>query len=311
MEAIVLENGVLKVSVLPRWGAKIASMIYKPLDVELLWQNPGERYIQTTYGAPYGEGEASGFDEMFPTISRCFYEEEPWPGVEMPDHGEVWSIPWEYDMAERELELHVQGVRFPYVLKKRVSLDGSVLHQLYSVVNKSEAAFDYIWAAHPLFNTCEGMRLIVPPHMHHIVNAVPSSRLGPYGRVYEFPAATLENGDIFNLSTVPEKYSGDYQKYWFLGKVDDGWCRLHDPHQELNIDMAWPKEQVPYLGVWVNEGAWAGHYNIAPEPATAAMDRVDFSKMWGMGSRLDGGGKMKWWLSITVREGLELKRGKA
>jgi galactose mutarotase-like enzyme len=305
-EAVVLQNDVLSVAVLPRWGAKIASIFYIPLNRELLWQNPGKQYRKTAYGDPYEAGEASGFDEMFPTISRCYYEADPWAGIEMPDHGEVWSIPWECETTEKEIRLSVKGVRFPYVLQKSVYLEESTLHQQYRIVNQSDADFEYIWAAHPLFNTSPGMKLVVPPGMCTIVNAVPSNRLGQYGRCYDFPMAKFGDGRVFDLSTVPEKNSGDYQKYWFLGKVTQGWCRLHDQHEKLSIDLRWPVEEVPYLGVWVNEGAWAGQYNIAPEPATGAMDRVDFSKMWGMGSQLGGGEKKQWWLSIAVREVEEL-----
>jgi len=302
-KAIVLQNDALKVVVLPRWGAKLASIYYKPLELELLWQNPGKQYRKTVYGDPYEEGEASGFDEMFPTISRCFYEAEPWSGTEMPDHGEVWSIPWEYEITESKVKLSVKGVSFPYVLQKDVYIEESTLHQQYRLANQSNAAFDYIWAAHPLFNTSTGMKLIVPQGMHTIINAVPSNRLGSYGRIYEFPFAKLEDGRVFDLSLVPKRNSSDYQKYWFLGKVKQGWCSLHDPNRSLNIDMSWPGNEVPYLGVWVNEGAWAGQYNIAPEPATGAMDRVDFSKMWGMGSQLGSGKVKQWRLSISVREG--------
>jgi hypothetical protein len=50
--------------------------------------------------------------------------------------------------------------------------------------------------------------------------------MGAYGRSYDFPVARFGDGRVFDLSTVPEKNSGDYQKYWFLGKVTQGWCRL-------------------------------------------------------------------------------------
>jgi galactose mutarotase-like enzyme len=273
--------------------------------VELLWQNPGTQYKKTVYADPYDAGEASGFDEMFPTISRCFYETEPWAGTEMPDHGEVWSIPWDYKTTESEVKLSVKGVRFPYTLQKTVSIDGARFLQRYSVSNHSEAAFDYIWAAHPLFNTTREMKLIVPHGMNRIVNAVPSKRLGPYGRMLSFPRAETAGGHVFDLSSVPEKNSGDYQKYWFSGKVRQGWCSLHNPVTKINIDMSWPAKEIPYLGVWVNEGGWAGQYNIAPEPASAAMDRVDFSRMWGVGSRLKGGETKQWELAIAVSEGHE------
>ena len=308
-DAIVLENDTLKASILPRWGSKLASMLYKPLEYELLWQNPGKEYRKTIYGEPYDKGEASGFDEMFPTISRCFYEDEPWSGTEIPDHGEVWSVPWEYELVEDHVLLRSKGKRFPYMLAKRVSLEGNALCLHYRVENLSEADFDYIWAAHPLFNTVQGMEIIVPRGMNRIVNTVPSKRLGPYGRIYGFPLAELEGGSSFDLSRVPEKYGADYQKYWFLGKMKEGWCILHDPERGLNIGMAWPGDRVPFLGVWVNEGGWKDQYNVAPEPATAAMDRVDFSKMWGMGSVLRAGEVMEWQLHLSVRQGERVSTG--
>jgi galactose mutarotase-like enzyme len=302
-DAVVLENDALKVSILPYWGSKLASILYKPLDYELLWQNTGKDYRKTAYGDYYEAGEASGFDEMFPTISRCFYESEPWAGTEIPDHGELWSIPWGYEIADDLVLLRVKGVRFPYYLEKKVFLEGAVVHQQYRVENPVASDLEYIWAAHPLFNTTEGMELIVPQGMHRIVNAVPSRRLGPYGRIYGFPSAELEGGKKFDLSKVPKKNSADYQKYWFLGKVTEGWCILYNPKKKLSIGMAWPRDMVPYLGVWVNEGGWADQYNIAPEPATGAMDRVDFSKMWGMSSVLRAGEVHEWQLAISVHEG--------
>ena len=66
--------------------------------------------------------------------------------------------------------------------------------------------------------------------------------------------------------------------------------------------MRFPKEEVPYLGMWLNEGSWADQYNIAPEPASAAMDRIDFSKMWDMGSSIGPFEKKSWHLAIEVSE---------
>jgi hypothetical protein len=285
-EAIILENGALKAAVLPQWGSKLASLFYKPLGFELLWQNPAPGFRESSYADPYELGEASGFDEMFPTIARCFYEDHPWAGVEMPDHGELWSIPWSYETEGERLMLRVEGVRFPYRVEKTVSLAAEVLRYDYRVENLSGSDFDFIWAAHPLFNASPGMRLIVPGDLHTIVNAVPSQRLGGYGRMYRYPEAEIPGRGTFDLSRIPEKGGADYQKYWFVKRSVEGWCVLHDPERLLNIGLAWPVDQVPYLGVWVNEGGWSGQYNVAPEPATAAMDRVDFSKAWGANSVL-------------------------
>ena len=308
-EALVLESDALRATVLPQRGSKLASLVYKPLEAELLWQNPGEVYRSSSYADLYESGEASGFDEMFPTISRCFYEREPWAGVEMPDHGEVWSIPWRHRLEEDGVVMNVEGVRFPYRLEKAVSLCGDVLRLDYTAENPHTADFECIWAAHPLFNATAGMKLAVPQDLRRIVNAVPSRRLGAYGRIYRFPNAELEDGSLFDLSTIPAKGGSDYQKYWFLGRLTEGWCILHEPAARLNIGLAWPAGQVPYLGLWVNEGGWFGQYNVAPEPATGAMDRVDFSRMWGMGGVLPAGQARQWWLTITVRQGSEPRGG--
>jgi len=303
VEAIALENDVLKAVVLPKYGSKVASIIYKPLNYELLWQNPNETYIKSQYGDLFESGDFSGFDEMFPTISRCFCETSPWAGTEMPDHGEVWAIPWNYEIQNDTLRLWVNGVRFPYLLEKIVSLEDTLIKIEYNATSLSPFDLDYIWAAHPLFNASAGMELIVPQGMNSIINSVAGPRLPHYGKAYAFPVATFEDGENFNLGLVPEKNDSAYQKYYFAGKVTEGWCILYDNSKHLNIGMSFPKENVPYLGIWVNEGGWDGQYNIAPEPATGGMDRVDFAKMWGLNSVLKTHETQTWYLNISLKEG--------
>jgi hypothetical protein len=198
VEAVILENDALRVKLLPDWGAKTASLVHKASGCELLWQNPEPAYRKTTYGAPYPEGEFSGFDEMFPTISRCFYEDPPWDGVEMPDHGEVWSLPWSCAEESGRAVFRVEGVRFPYVLQKTVWLEGATLRSLYRLTNRSPFAFHFIWAAHPLFRAVPGMRFVVPSGMRQIVNSVPGPVLGGYGARHAFP----RTADL-DLSTAP------------------------------------------------------------------------------------------------------------
>jgi galactose mutarotase-like enzyme len=304
-KAIIVENEMIRAVLLPAWGAKTVSLVHKDLGIETLWQNPVSEFRRSAFGDSYGDGEFAGFDEMFPTISRCFYEAAPWAGVEAPDHGEVWTIPWETVIEGDSVTLSVSGTRFPYQLQKTVSLEGHTLVARYAASNLSGFPMDFIWAAHPLFNATEGMRFIVPRGMHTIINAVPGPTLGGYGERHDFPVVRFADGKEVHLDRVPSRNSDGFQKYWFAGPVSDGWCMLHDPASGLTIGMAWPKEKVPYLGMWLNEGGYCGQYNIAPEPATAAMDRIDFAKMWGMGSVLAPKSRFEWHLAITLGEGKE------
>ncbi len=307
-EAVILENDTVRAVLLPAHGGKTISLVHKGLGVETLWQNPAPRFTGSSYGELYENGEFAGFDEMFPTISRCFYEAPPWAGVEAPDHGEVWAVPWEDKVEGNAVTLSVSGVRFPYRLRKTVSLEGERLVARYAAVNESGFPLDFIWAAHPLFNATNGMRFIVPGDMRQALNAVPSPVLGGYGERLEFPAARLANGTTFRLDRVPPKNKTGFQKYWFAARVTEGWCILHDPGSTLSIGLTYPPEKVPWLGMWLNEGGYAGQYNIAPEPATGAMDRIDFARMWGMGSVLAPGSSYEWDLVISLGQGPEPRR---
>jgi len=62
--------------------------------------------------------QPAGFDDMFPTINECFYEDYPWKGQKMPDHGELWSLEWKYEIKESCLALWTYGVRCHIYLRK-------------------------------------------------------------------------------------------------------------------------------------------------------------------------------------------------
>jgi len=298
-ESLILENASLRAIILPAWGAKTVSLVHAESGIETLWQNPSPEFTRSRYGDSFETGEFAGFDEMFPTISRCYYESAPWAGVEAPDHGEVWSIPWDSTVGPDSVTLTVTGARFPYRLQKTITLVGEKLVAHYAAANLSDQPLDFIWAAHPLFNASEGLHLIVPRAMRSVINSVPGPTLGGYGHRHEFP------GKEIRLDRVPPRNDTGYQKYWFAQKVTEGWCILHHPGKNLSIGLSFPADRVPYLGVWLNEGGYAGQYNIAPEPATGAMDRIDFAKMWGMNSVLNPAETRQWHLAISIANGKE------
>lgn len=307
-DAVILENEAIRAVLLPSWGAKTVSLVHKGLGKETLWQNASPLFNRTVYAESYGNGEFAGFDEMFPTVSRCFYECEPWAGVEVPDHGEVWTVPWKAVVEGDSATFSVGGTRFPYTLEKRVTLEGSKLVARYRADNLSGFPLDYIWAAHPLFNASERMRFIVPPGMGKAVNAVPGPTLGGYGRELDFPSARGPGGGEIRLDIVPPRNPVGYQKYWFAERVTEGWCMLRDDASALTIGLAFPREKVPYLGMWLNEGGYGGQYNIAPEPATASMDRIDFARMWNRGSVLPAWSSVEWSLVIALAAGQAPRR---
>ena len=301
VRSLVLESELLCVTIVPDHGSKMASLVHKRTGVEHLYQHPGERFRKAAYGGPFNQGEPSGFDEMFPTITECYCDAYPWAGTLMPDHGEVWSIPWQFEVSESVVRLRVHGVRFPYVLSKNVSFETpSTVLLKYRVDNPSSCAFPALWAAHPLFNTTPGSRIILPPSVHNIVNTVPGPALGAYGCRFNFPVARTAAGKEWDLSRIGPNEGKYYFKYFSADDLNEGFVIIHDPKSRETIALAWPVDQVPYLGMWVNEGAWEDQFNVSPEPCTAPFDRWDVARQWGKLPVVPAFGSLEWELRLTV-----------
>lgn len=301
--AISLESEALLAHYLPGVGAKLCSLRYKPLDLELLLQRPQAQYRLAPYDGSYvAEGECSGGDEMFPSIDRCFYEGYPWRGTPIPDHGEVWSLPWQGTEQGGRLHFAVHGVRFPYRLEKWVSLvDEATLHTDYRLTNLSGFDFDFMWAAHMMLNLEEGAELALPEGVRKVVTALSfDGGLGRYGDEFDWPLARLAAGQTRDLRRMQPKSARQTVKYFVKGRMPEGWCALTYPQSGCTLRLSWPVEQAPYLAVLADEGGWDDLYSLFLEPATASFDRLDVARLRGECSTVKAGDVYEWHLDITL-----------
>ncbi|TXK77188.1 DUF5107 domain-containing protein [Paenibacillus sp. N3.4] len=76
----VIENQYLKVTLLPDYGGRILSIIYKPTGHDLLYQNP--------VGTPYGMGAGNFYYNWLMVYGGIF------PTFNEPEHGKYWLTPW-------------------------------------------------------------------------------------------------------------------------------------------------------------------------------------------------------------------------
>ena len=301
VEAVILDSDALRLAVVPESGAKLASLIHKVTGRECFFQMAGEKFRHGSYAGSFGDGEPSGFDEMFPTITDCFCDVEPWAGIKIPDHGEVWSLPWRCEISGSEVRTTVASPRFPYSLTRTVIFEReNIILLRYKAENHSAFGFPAMWAAHPLFNTTPGTRIILPDSARNIMNTVPGSVLGGYGGRFTFPIAKAPDSKTWDLSEIGPVERKVYFKYFFLDELKEGFAILHDPKSRQTVGLSWPVEQVPYLGMWVNEGGWGDYYHVAPEPCTAPFDRWDIARQWGKLPVIPPLSSQQWELRITV-----------
>ncbi|HKO50268.1 MAG TPA: DUF5107 domain-containing protein, partial [Polyangiaceae bacterium] len=84
-DTIVLENGYLKVTLLPSYGGRILSMVHKPTGRELLYQNP--------IGTPYLMQEDIFYYDYLVIMGGIF------PSFPEPEHGKYWNQPYELEVV--------------------------------------------------------------------------------------------------------------------------------------------------------------------------------------------------------------------
>jgi len=284
-----LENEGIRLCVLPDLGAKIISLVNKRTGREWLWRTPDVELRPAEYAASFADYDLSGFDECFPTIGPVPYPEAPFQGVEMPDHGEVWALPWPAESLDGAVRLSVEGVRFPYRFTKTIRLPALDTVALdYEVEIYDGVALQAIWAAHPLFNVQPGMKIVLPEG---------TSVRRSDGEVQAWPLVRDREGQEVDLSVVPPPTAKRADKL-FTAKLPERWAALYDPATGEFLALTFPDS--PALGLWLNEGGWPpgekAHYNVALEPTNAGAEEINMAKRWKLPCTWEG--TVKWSLRL-------------
>jgi len=89
-DTVMLENGYLKVTLLPEYGGRILSIVHKPSGRELLYQNP--------LGTPYLMLEGIFYYDYLVILGGIF------PSFPEPEHGKYWNQPYEFEVVSESPE---------------------------------------------------------------------------------------------------------------------------------------------------------------------------------------------------------------
>ncbi|MDP9160621.1 MAG: DUF5107 domain-containing protein [Acidobacteriota bacterium] len=307
---VILENSTIRVEILPELGGKIVSLLCKQTCREFLLQPPEEErgYRQPSENAKFEDYDTSGFDECIPTVTACRYPDGPFAGQQLPDHGDLWSMPWKFHTTANEVALEVRGRSLPYMLTRRMKLEENTLLLNYQITNLSDADLRFLWSAHPLLAVEPGAKILLPAEVRELeVNWSNDDRLGKSGDLCSWPETIDKFDRKANISTVAEPATGWADKL-FTPRLSEGFCALFYPKSNESLVFRFDPKLVPFVGLWICSGGWPlsrapKHFTVALEPCTGRPDSLEEAIKRGEYDFLPGRETKSWWLRMQVISG--------
>lgn len=278
--AVWLDNGRVRVAVLPGKGADIYAFIHLASGVEFLMRTPVG--LKPPGGRPpqdFLENYEGGWQELFPNHNdACTYR-----GRTIPFHGEVALLPWKIEMeADNEQEtvlvLSVDCHLSPFRLTRcmRLPAASTWLEVQASVVNLSDEPEHFVWGQHIvlggdfLMDGCRldvpASRILTPDELYEPATAI----LAP-GQDEPWPTARgRREGETVDLRAIPGPEAHSHDDVGLTGLTEGRWT-VTNPRLALGVQMEWDLAMYPWLQVWQPYGGaemapLTGIYGLGLEP---------------------------------------------
>ncbi|MGA2672851.1 MAG: hypothetical protein ABSE99_06440 [Terracidiphilus sp.] len=308
-ENVLITVGDCSLTLLPRLGGKIASVCVKGRE---LLQAPLAPRAARTRTMSFDAGDASGWDECFPSVADCTVETVAGT-AHVPDHGDLWRVEWQpVASSANSVAFRGQCFSLPLSLERKVTLTetakGWRLSLEYKATNTGSIPSPWSWAVHPLFASGAGDRVVLPESIHTLrLEGSGGGRLGKGGDQVSWPIAKLVTGGETDLSVGLPPESGVGDKL-FAGPLaaQENWCALERPKAGVRIRFSFDSAVTPYLGLWICYGGWPDRPGtkqncVAIEPATAPVDSLAKTGPW---SRVLAPGESSSWPMVVDLESI-------
>jgi galactose mutarotase-like enzyme len=286
LRCIRLENEHMVLDVLPEVGGKIIRLIDKAADRDLLWHSPRVELHRALMGANFDDHWAGGWDDVFPTGSRCPNQ----TGDELPHMGELWAQRWDWHVERAdentvELVLETPTPVTPSFWRKRIALCAGdpVLRLRYRLENTGTLPFDYNWGLHPALDVTRPLRLDAPALRGEVASEWGGGKVGREGDIYDWPKL----GEIDLRQTQPPE-SRSYALH-FLPDLREGWLAATDPAAERGFGLVFDRTVFSVAWLWLVYGGWRGYSHVIMEPWTGYPSALDEASAAGHCLTLDAG----------------------
>jgi hypothetical protein len=276
--ACVLENELLRVTVIPATGAKVHELILKPADRDLLFHHPRVELRQPVFGVNVDNWWTGGLDDALPTGHPCVVGDE-----ELPFLGEAWSLPWAIEQESgTAVRFTREGVITPFRIERRMELrpGESFVRMRHRISNIGTADFHLIWGIHPGLPVGPETHIQIPAKRGIVQDSWPRDRLGSGGSEYAWPRPELVTPGATAAGTWDHHYATE---------LEAGWLGVWDAQWGCGFGMTFPTNVFRCVWVWMVDGGWRGLRCVAVEPWTGYPARLDHAIAAGNAHRLEPG----------------------
>ncbi len=309
--ALVLENGLVSVTVVPSMGGHVASLVDLPAERELLWRNPRLAPRLAPYGAWFDDWWSGGWDEIFPGGDLSTLH-----GERLPYMGELWCVPWSAstaiapDWSEASITTtglgNIAAARFTRRLAMRA--DQPVLWASYRIENLDVHPLPFTWGVHPAFAVGPDHRIDLPENGGMVVGVSSDPLMGVVSEGYRWPELPMAGGGVRDATEVLGREAGVFGGHWATD-LADGWLALTDTAARRGVAVVFDREVFPHAWLWQVYGGWRGHQLLALEPWTSHPQDIDGAVAAGRARVLAPGERLETWVAFVVHEGLDRVTG--
>ncbi|MDW7675222.1 MAG: DUF4432 family protein [Bacillota bacterium] len=321
LRAIVLENQLLRVTILQDKGTDIYEFLYKQKDIDFMWRSPQgltNPYRQLPLAVPqnsfFMDYYQGGWQEVFPNGGNaCSYL-----GADLGQHGEVALLSWDKviivdEPEEVSIKFWVRTVKTPFYLEKTFTIREGISSLAIEerLVNEGRFPMQYMWGHHPAIGKpfLNEYCLVQLPGGTVItgLHQVAGSRLVE-GQRSSWPFAKGVKGEEIDLSRLMKEGSG-YQDMCFITDLTEAWYRIINPVNGVTFGLEWDIKEFPNLWFWQENGSkgnypWYGRaYCVALEPFNCKVPVLKEAAAANEAGIIGPGEEKRTWLKVNVAEG--------
>ena len=267
-QAIRLENEFVQADVLPELGGRLWNLLHKPTGRQWLWHNPCVALRTAAPGSSYDDQWAGGWEELFPNDAPGEFM-----GRNLPDHGEWWSRPWQWQVEDRTDEQ--VGVRLwrdgavtrTRCVKRFILADhSSQLSVRYRIANLGAEPLYFLFKQHLAVAVDSDCRLDLPGGKVTPVDLSFSTRIGESGP-FPWPTARGKAGETVDLTVLPPVQQA-HREFVYVSELPEGWCGVRDLRTGASLKLRFSLRTFPYVWIFMTFGGWRNLYTVVLEPCT-------------------------------------------